>query len=56
MVIVFCTVFLNIKWINEYRGASCDGPKTFRSCNAYTKELALASVEKRIEFKILLIR
>ena len=27
----------------EYHSMSCDWPKTFRSCNAYTKELALAS-------------
>ena len=44
----YCNCLLySVKGINsnepEYRGASCDGPKTVRLCKAYTKELALAS-------------
>ena len=38
--------------LQKYRGVSCDGSKTFRSCDAYTNWL---TVEKRIEFNILLI-
>ena len=60
IVIVFCMVFLNISKGQtpnnpDYRGASCDGPKTVRSCNAYNKGTYWLPVEKRIEFKILLI-
>ena len=31
----------------EYRGASCDGPKTVRSCNAYNKRTCTGFQLKR---------